>query len=271
MKTFVVAEIGINHEGSLEKAKDLISAAKESRADAVKIQTYKTELRVDSDNQFFDLLKQCETSYEEQKEMKQHADQIGIELFSTPFDKHSMRFLIEDLGARKIKFASFDCSNKKLLNEANDFGKQYNDLHVILSVGMSNAKEIIEATNCLKNVSKLTLLHCVSSYPTPTEHANLLGIRSLKELTCGKFEVGYSDHNPDILVAAAAVLMGATTIEKHFTLDKNNNAVDNPVSANPKMFKEMVSLIRTYEKAMGDGALGLKDIEKFFTIFKRTS
>lgn len=270
MKTFVIAEVGINHEGSLEKAKELIAAAKDSGADAVKLQTYQTSLRVSANNQFFDLLKDCETTYEEQREMKEYADSLGIEFFSTTFDKHSTKFLIEDLGVMRIKVASFDCSNTELLNDLNEYGKRFGYLKVILSVGMSSTVEIMTAVECLKDVD-LTLLHCVSSYPTPPEQANLLGIRSLKELTCGALPVGYSDHTPDITIPSAAVLLGATTIEKHFTLDKNNSAVDNAVSADPAMFKEMVRLIRGYEAARGDGSLGLKEVEKFFTIFKRTS
>lgn len=271
MKTFVIAEAGINHGGSLSKAKELIVAAKEAGADAVKFQTYQTNLRVKSDNQFFDLLKECETTYDEQRQMKDYADSVGIEFFSTPFDKNAAKFLIEDLGIMRIKVASFDCSNKVFLSELNEYGKKHKNLHIILSVGMSSTSEIMSATNCLKDVTKLTLLHCVSSYPTPIDHANLLGIRSLRELTRGAFPVGYSDHNSGIVVPSAAVLLGATTIEKHFTLDKGDSAVDNPVSADPKMFKEMVGLIRGYEKALGSGSLGLKDVEEFATIFKRVS
>jgi sialic acid synthase SpsE len=266
----IVAEVGINHEGSLEKAKKLILAAKESGADMVKLQTYVTEKRVKADNQFFGLLKDCETTYNEQREMKRYADEIGIEWFSTPFDKESLQFLVEDLGVKKVKFASFDCSNKDLLREANDLGKKYNGLEVILATGMSSEDEILDAVDTLKDV-KLTLLHCVSSYPTPTEHAYLLGIETLKFLTAYEYDVGYSDHNPDVYVPAAAVLFGAVMIEKHFTLDKNDSSIDNAVSADPAMFKKMVELVRTYEAAIGTGELGLKEVETFFTIFKRVS
>lgn len=270
MKTFVIAEVGINHEGSLSKAKELIVAAKESGADAVKLQTYTTGMRVKADNQFYKLLEDCETTYEEQREMKEYAETLGIEFFSTTFDKVSTKFLIEDLGVMRVKVASFDCSNTDLLRDLNEYGKKFPHLKVILSVGMSSTTEIMTAVECLSDV-ELTLLHCVSSYPTPPEQANLLGIRTLKELTCGALPVGYSDHTPDIIVPSAAVLLGATTIEKHFTLDKKDSAVDNAVSADPAMFKEMVKLIRGYEAARGTGSLGLKEVEEFFTIFKRVS
>ena len=271
MKTFVVAEVGINHEGNFQKSKDLILAAKDSGADAVKFQTYQTHLRVNADNQFFDLLKSCEQTYDEQSQLKDYADSIGIEFFSTPFDKQSLKFLIGDLGIERIKFASFDVGNLELLRSANNFGKHAPGIHVILAVGMSSVQEIQSAINCLKDVSKLTLLHCISAYPTPPERANLLAIPRLRNLTRGAFEIGYSDHTPDIIIPSASVLLGATTVEKHFTLDKNDNAVDNPVSADPKMFREMVSLIRGYELALGCGSIGLKDIEEFAKIFKRES
>ena len=270
MKTFMVAEAGINHEGSLAKAKELAYAAKESNADAVKFQTYQTHLRVNADNQFFNLLKDCELTYDEHAELKEYCDQIGIEYFSTPFDEISLSFEVEVLRNKRIKFASFDVGNTKLLTAANELGKKNPNLKVILSVGMSSVDEILAATNCLKD-TWLTLLHCVSSYPTPPEQANLLGINTLRNLTRGVFPIGYSDHTPDIIIPSASVLMGVTTIEKHFTLDKKDSAVDNPVSADPAMFKRMVELVRGYEAAMGSGSLGLKEVEKFFTIFKRVS
>ena len=270
MKTFIVAEAGINHEGNLGKAKKLAYAAKEAGASAVKFQTYKTIDRVQADNQFFDLLKSCELTYEEHKELKEYCDQLNIEYFSPPFDVASLKFEVETLGNRRIKFASFDVGNTLLLNAANELGKKYSNLKVILSVGMSSVNEILVASECIKN-THLTLLHCVSSYPTPSEQANLLGILSLKNLTKGLYPIGYSDHTSDIVIPSASVLMGATTIEKHFTLDKNDTAVDNPVSADPVMFRNMVELIKTYENALGSGTLGLKEIEKFFTIFKRVS
>jgi sialic acid synthase SpsE len=269
MKTFIIAEAGINHEGNFEKAKALVDAAKESEADAVKFQTYQTSLRVGKDNQFFGLLKSCELSYDEHLKLKQYADEVGIEYFSTPFDEISLKFLL-DMGVRRIKFASFDVSNKKLLKAANDLATQYLSMEVILSVGMSSVDEIMAAIDILKDV-KLVLLHCVSSYPTPPNKANLLEIHSIRNLTGGHYPVGYSDHTPDIIIPSASVLMGAAVVEKHFTLDKTDSAVDNPVSADPSMFKKMVGLIRLYESSLGDGSVGLKEVEKFFTIFKRTS
>lgn len=271
MKTFIIAEAGINHEGKLNKAKNMAEAAKESGADAVKFQTYQTALRVNRDNQFFDLLKGCELTYDEHMKLKEHCDNIGIEYFSTPFDKISMEFEVEKLGTRRIKIASFDVGNTKLLEEVNKYGKKHpGQIKSIISVGMSSVDEILKMTNVVKDTD-LTILHCVSSYPTPPEESNLLAINTIRNLTSGLYPVGYSDHTPDIIVPSASVLLGATTIEKHFTLDKNDGAVDNPVSADPSMFRKMVKLIRGYEEAMGTGSLGLKEVEKFFTIFKRVS
>lgn len=271
MKTFIIAEAGINHEGDVGKAKELALAALGAGADAVKFQTYKTELRVDADNQFFGLLKSCELTYDEHIDLKKYCGDIGIEYFSTPFDKESLAFEVEELCARKVKVSSFDVGNLDLLREINSYGaKCVEPFDVIMSVGMSSVKEVLAAIEVLKDTN-LTLLHCVSSYPTPPEHANLLSINTIRNLTRGLYPVGYSDHTPGIVVPSAAVLLGATTIEKHFTLDKLDNAIDNPVSADPDMFREMVNLIRGYEASMGTGALGLKEVEEFFTIFKRIS
>lgn len=270
MKTFIIAEAGINHEGKLGKAKDLASAALDSGADAVKFQTYQTRLRVSADNQFFDLLKECELTYSEHAELSEHCKSIGIEYFSTPFDIVSLDFEVETLDTRRVKVASFDVGNMDLLNVINECGKKYDDFKCIMSVGMSSVDEILAATECLKD-TQLTLLHCVSAYPTPPDQANLLGINTIRGFTRGLYPVGYSDHTPDIIIPPASVLMGATTIEKHFTLDKGDCAVDNAVSADPIMFRQMVKLIRRYEGALGSGSIGLKEVEKFFTIFKRNS
>lgn len=272
MQTFVISEVGLNHEGNFQKAKDLIYASKCSNADAVKLQTYQTHLRVNKDNPFFDLLKKCELSYEQHADLKKYADDVGVDLFSTPFDVYSLKFLIDELNIRKIKIASFDVSNTVFLEELNNYGKRIPGLHVILSVGMSNVSEILKALKCLESVPKITVMHCVSSYPTKIENVNLSEIISLKNLFRGSLPVGYSDHTPDIRIPALSVLVGANAIEKHFTLDKKDTAVDNPVSADPKMFKEMVNLIREYELILGDGDIRQKQEEEFaIKMFKRIS
>ena len=267
-KTFIIAEAGINHMGNLAEAKALVEAAKECGCDAVKFQSYQAHLRVDKSNPIFDLLKSCELNYEQQTELKCHADKVGIEFFSTPFDEEALFFLIERLGLRLIKLASFDVTNRKFLNAVNDYAKVLPTLKVILSTGMATAKELYAAKNCLRDTMHLALLHCVSSYPTPETEVNLNAIRTLRGLTK---TIGYSDHTNDILAPTLAVLAGATIVEKHFTLDLNNGAPDNPVSADPKMMKQMVEVIRLHEVMMGDGLIEMKDVEKPTVIFRRHS
>ena len=271
MKTFVIAEAGINHDGDLQAAKDLVEAAKEAGCSAVKFQTYQTDKRVQKDNPAYDILKRCELTYDQQREVKEHADKVGIEFFSTPFDEESLRFLVEDLGIRRVKLASFDVTNTKFLSAVNHYGTQHPVFRVIMSTGMANSYEISQAVDKFPNVAYLTVLHCVSSYPTPPVWANLSAIKALRHMVHGPREVGYSDHTNGILVPAAAVLVGATTIEKHFTLDQRGPGVDNPVSADPKMMKEMVATIKMYEEWLGDGELGMSEVEKAAQVFRRKS
>jgi sialic acid synthase SpsE len=265
MNTFVIAEAGINHGGDLKKAKALIRAAKEVNASAIKFQTYKTELRVPSDNPAFDILKQCETSFDEQRQMKEYADEIGIEFFSTPFDIASAKFLVNDLGLNKLKLASFDCSNTKYLEQIAAL-----DVEVILSVGLSNSDEISKAVSIL-NPDKLTLLHCVSAYPCPPENVNLLRILTLAATFHTVKAFGYSDHTTSTIIPASAALLGAAVIEKHFTLDRNDGSVDNPVSIDPPQFKEMIQFIKLFETVAGSGSISSQEIEESCKIFKRKS
>ena len=271
MKTFVIAEAGINHDGDLQRAKDLVEAANECGCNAIKFQTYQTDLRVSKDSPIYDTLKKCELSFGQQTKVKEHADKVGIEFFSTPFDTESLDFLVNDICVNKIKLASFDATNTKFLDEVNEHVKIHSTLNVIMSTGMTNAYEIREALRHFPNVPNLTLLHCVSSYPTPSTEVNLEAIRTLKHLVHWQKEVGYSDHTDNILVPAAAVLVGATMIEKHFTLDRDGPGVDNSVSADPKMMKEMIKLINSYEMLLGDGHLKMSEIEKAATVFRRIS
>ena len=268
MKTFVIAEAGINHDGDLQRAKNLVEAAKECGCSAVKFQTYKTELRVQKDNPAYYTLQRCELDNEQQTQLKKHADDVGIEFLSTPFDAGAVDFLINDLGLRRIKLASFDVTNTKFLDIINKYGKQYSDLNVIMSCGMASSYDILSAIGILEDVFCLTLLHCISSYPTPDLQVNLSSINSLRDFACN---VGYSDHTDGIIIPAMAVLVGATVVEKHFTLSLDGPGVDNPVSADPKMMKEMIDIIKRYEKILGDGNLEICDIEKAAMVFRRVS
>jgi N,N'-diacetyllegionaminate synthase len=271
MKTFVIAEAGINHDGCLERAKNMIEAAKECECSAIKFQSYFTEKRVEKSSPIFDILKRCELSFDQQKELKAHADKVGIEFFSTPFDVDSLKFLVDDLGLRRIKVASFDITNKKFLDAINEYGSLHHDLNVIMSTGMSNSYEISQAIDCFKNVPYLTLLHCVSAYPTHEKEVNLEVIRTLRHMVHGSRQVGYSDHTDEIFVPASAVLVGATMIEKHFILDKNGPGVDAAVSADPAMMKNMIGLIKYYESILGSGEPCLRNVEKGTIQFRRQS
>lgn len=270
-KTFIIAEAGINHKGDLGLAKALVEAAKDSGADAIKFQTYTTEKRTYVGSPIWDILKQCELSYEQHRDLKEHADAVGIEYFSTPFDEDALKFLVEELGIRRVKVASFDVTNLKFLDAVNEYGSRYYNYKVILSTGMSNSYEIEEALKHLNYVAYLTLLHCKSSYPLADKDVNLQAIRSLKGMLSSVRSVGFSDHTKSVEIPAMAVLVGATTIEKHFTLDYDNDAVDNPVSLNPKDFRNMAGLIRRYEEILGDGHLGMDECENGAKSFRRHS
>jgi len=225
MKTFIIAEAGINHDGDLQRAKDLIEAAKESGASAVKFQTYQTDKRVTKDNPAYDILKKCELTYAQQVEMIDHADAVGIEFFSTPFDEDALDFLVNDRGLKRIKLASFDVTNLQFLKKVEKIYKDNRDLDnpnikIILSTGMANEREIEDALYILRHARySLSLLHCVSSYPLDEKHANLGAIQTLykiaEEYNVGTdFEdaedygvVGYSDHTPGIEVPALSVFV----------------------------------------------------------------
>jgi len=175
------------------------------------------------------------------------------------------------LGLRRIKLASFDVTNRKFLSKVNEYGRSLPTLKVILSTGMAGYSEINEALKCFSNTPYLTLMHCVSSYPTPEEKVNLNAIKTLRHLVGSTRSIGYSDHTNDILAPALAVIAGATTVEKHFSLDLNDGEVANAVSADPQMMKQMVDVIRMHEEMMGDGTLDMQDIERSATIYRRQS
>jgi sialic acid synthase SpsE len=258
-KTFIIAGAGINHNGDIGLGKQLIEAAKECGCDAIKFRTYKTDKIVDTSSPFYNTLKRCELDYDQQTELKIHADKTGIEFFSNPSDEEALFFLIDMLGNRRIKLTSFQITDTKLLGIVNEYAQNLPALKVILSTGMSTFKEVDAALKHLRNVSNITLSHCVSAYPTPDDSANLWMVSNFKYLVKN---VGYSDHTSDILVPSLAVLAGATTIEKHFTMDLKNGAPDNNVSADPEMMSQLVQIIRLHERIMGDEKLGVKSIEQ---------
>ncbi len=262
-KTYIIAEIGINHMGDMNKAKKLIDAASRSGVDAVKFQTYITEKRAPKGNsQVFDILKKCELPFESFKELKEYCDLKDIEFFSTPFDKESVDYL-KSIGITKHKIASFDVTNFPLLNHI-----ALNSNNVIMSTGMANLEEVSEAYNILQkgNLKKISLLHCVSAYPTKEIDANLNIIKTLKE-NFPQCVIGHSDHTPDIKIPLYAVACGAEIIEKHFMIEPD--CVDAPVSINEEQMSLLVKEVRLLEKILGDKNLGITEAQEGTKIFRR--
>jgi len=264
-KTVIIAEAGVNHNGSFNQAKKLIEAASESGADYVKFQTFKTELsisktakkaeyqNVNTNNKIetqFEMVKNLELSFDEFAELKLYCDQLGIGFLSTGFDSQSVDFL-DSLGIDFFKIPSGEITNKPLLIHIASKKRP-----IVLSTGMANmneievALEILTANGCNKN--DITVLHCNTEYPTPFEDINLKAMNSIGN-HCG-VKIGYSDHSLGIEVSIAAVALGAKIIEKHFTLNKNLIGPDHKSSLNPDELKNMVSCIRNIEKSLSGNA-----------------
>ena len=262
-RTYVIAEIGINHRGSVEVAKELIDSAVKAGVDAVKFQTYLTEQRIPKqNNELFKILKDLELPFEAFKELKEYANQYNVDFFSTPFDTESVEYL-ESIGTDLYKIASFDVVNHKLLKDVAKTGKP-----VILSVGMSNLHEIKEAYKILSTGTKnLAILHCISSYPTDEKDARLSNIYSLqKEFDC---LIGQSDHTNEIFVPLCAVAAGAQIIEKHYKVDDDFDCIDAPVSITENQMKKLVEETRRIEKIFGDEEFGVRKVEEGTQIFRR--
>jgi len=258
---YIIAEAGVNHNGSFEMAKRLIEVAKEAGVDAVKFQTWKTELLVTPDSQLaqyqkvnntettsqFEMLKKLELSYQQFRELKAYAEEVGIEFLSTPDEKESADFLNEIVAVFKI--GSGELTNLPFLKHIATFGKP-----VILSTGMGSMEEVKVAVNAISSVldrDKITLLHATTQYPTPLEEVNLRAMITLRDYF--GLKVGYSDHTLGIEVSVAAVAMGAEVIEKHFTLDKSLPGPDHKASLDPLELADMVVALRNVEKALGNG------------------
>lgn len=259
-RVLVIAEAGVNHNGSLEIAKRLVDAAKESGADIVKFQTANLKSLVSKfapmaeyqkqntgkEEAQIEMLRKLLLSYEEFKELADYCKQREIQFLSTPFDIESIHFLNSMVEVWKIP--SGEITNLPYLIEIAKTDKK-----IILSTGMSNIEEVGNAVKILEKygAKDIVLLHCTTQYPTPYEEVNLRAMLTLKE----KFgvSVGYSDHTRGIEVPVAAVAMGAVVIEKHFTLDREMEGPDHKASLEPNELKQMVMEIRNIEKAMGNG------------------
>ena len=262
-KTLIIAEAGVNHNGDLEIAKELIHQAAIAGADLVKFQTFtvaklltleapKAAYQQDPNaltTSNYEMLESLELSKNDHLELIQECNKHGIEFFSTAFDEASLSFLLE-LGMSKIKIPSGEITNKPLL----EFIAQF-DMPVIMSTGMADMNEIQRAIEVLSNNKltreNITILHCTSQYPASFENINLRAITSMKK----KFNlnIGYSDHTLGAEASIAAVSLGASIIEKHITLDSNMPGPDHKASMEPKDFQDMVSAIRNIERGLGNG------------------
>ncbi len=261
--TYVIAEIGINHDGNMDTARRLIQAAKEAGADAAKFQTYITEKRVAKDSPIFGILKQCELSFDRQRELAGLARQLGIDFFSTPFDEESVDFLAS-LKVPAFKIASFDIVNAKLLRKVLAARKP-----VIVSTGMADDAEVRHALSLAQKAgAPIALLHCISSYPTPAKDAHLKAISGLRKFGC---PVGYSDHTLGIEAAVLSVAAGACIVEKHFTLDRAAKGPDHALSCDPQDMRLMVQRMRGAEEMMGKADIVLHDVEKPILQYRRVT
>ena len=262
-KVFIIAEAGINHNGSLKLAKKMVDAAVCAKADAVKFQTFKAANAIsknapkaeyqknttDPAESQLEMAKKLELKPEEFRILSDYCKKKGILFLSTPFDFESID-LLNDIGLNIFKIPSGEITNLLYLQKIGRLKKM-----IILSTGMANINEIKSAINVLVNEGtardKITVLHCNTAYPTPFEDVNLLAMKTIHEKL--KTPVGYSDHTTGIEVPIAAAALGARVIEKHFTLDRAMPGPDQKASLEPDELKAMVDAVRNIEVALGTG------------------
>ena len=285
---YIIAEAGVNHNGSPKLARSLVDVAAEAGADAVKFQSFRADDLVSqsapraayqadnlggSETQR-EMLRKLELSFDDQREVAAHAAKAGIEFLSTPFDLASLDFLVRDLGLSRIKVGSGDLTNAPLLLAAARTGRD-----VILSSGMASLEETLTALGILAFgyiagssesptpaafvrawesersrsavATHVTLLHCTSEYPTPPADVNLRAMDALREAT--GLRVGLSDHTDGIAISIAAAARGAVMIEKHFTMDRSMTGPDHRASIEPDDLKQLVKSVRDVERALGTG------------------
>ena len=260
-KTFIIAEAGVNHNGSIEIAKKLIEAAKSSGADAIKFQSFKAEKLVTKsaskahyqknetspDETQFEMIKKLELSDKDFFELSNYAKKRKIQFLSSPFDEESAD-LLEQIGISIFKIPSGEINNLSFLEHIAKKNRK-----IILSTGMASLGEIEDAVKSIHSTGNknLVLLHCTTAYPAPYNEINLNAIKTLRDVF--KIPVGYSDHTIGIEIALAAVALGAEVIEKHFTLDRNMKGPDQKASLEPDEFSKMVISIRNIKESLGDG------------------
>lgn len=261
MKTLIIAEAGVNHNGNFELAKKLVDKAVEAGADIVKFQTCKAENVIsryadkaeyqkvttgEADSQL-DMVRKLMLTYEEYGKLKEYCDEKGIEFLSTAFDLPSVDYL-HSIGMKRWKIPSGEITNLPLLIKIAQLHEP-----IIMSTGMSELSEVADAVKVLieNGASDITLLHCTTEYPAPYEDVNLKAMETMRDAF--DLPIGYSDHTKGLEIPVAAVARGACVIEKHFTLDRNMEGPDHKASIEPDELKQMVDMIRHVEVAIGDG------------------
>jgi len=263
LKVFIIAEAGVNHNGSFEKALELIQVAKDAGADAVKFQTFVPELVMTSNaakaeyqiktteinETQLEMAKKIQLPLDDFGKLKERCDRLEIEFMSTAFDEVSVETL-RKLGLKRLKIPSGEITNLSYLRQLGRLNKP-----IVMSTGMATLREVKAAMDVLIEVgikkNDLTILHCNTQYPTPMADANLKSMLTIQNELGVK--IGYSDHTLGIEVPIAAVAMGATIIEKHFTLARTLPGPDHKASLEPDELKSMVRSIRNIEKALGNG------------------
>ena len=246
-KTIVVAEIGENHMGDMELAKEMIVKAAAAGADIVKFQSYLAS-EVASNDPERDWFAKVQLSDEAHYELKRVAEEHGVEFLSSPFSINRAKLLCEGLGLKKIKVASSELLNFRLLDYLNDRVET-----IFLSAGMATLEEIDEALSHLKKVKNCYIMHCTTQYPTKPEDANLRAINTLKNVY-PQHKIGYSDHTIGIQAVLTAVALGAEVVEKHFTLDKSLPGTDHALSITPSELERLIKKIEEIEVLLGDSA-----------------
>lgn len=276
--TYIIAEMSGNHGHQFERAVQIIHAAKEAGADAVKLQTYTADtLTIDCRNEFFqikgtlwegknlyDLYGEAYTPWDWQPKLKEIANGLGLDCFSTPFDAGAVDFL-ETMAVPAHKIASFELVDLRLIRKVAETGKP-----VIMSTGMASLAEIQEAVDAFRDAggTQLALLKCTSAYPSPPEEMNLRTIGHLAE-TFG-VPIGLSDHTLGFAAPVAAVALGACIVEKHFTLSRATPGPDSAFSLEPAEFKAMVGAVKEAERALGSISYEVTEQEKVSHIFRRS-
>lgn len=275
---YIIAELSANHNGSMERAKEVIEAAKRCGADAIKLQTYRPDtitLNCDADEfkirgglwdgrTLFDLYREAHLPWEWHAPLFEYARELGITIFSTPFDNTAVD-LLEDLNAPAYKIASFEAVDLPLIKYVASTGKP-----MIISTGMANAEEIQEAIDSSRagGCEKLAILHCVSGYPAPAEDYNLRTIPDM--IARFGLVTGLSDHTLDNTIAIASLSLGASIIEKHFTMNRNGGGPDDSFSLEPAEMADLCKKARTAWEALGTVNYSQKASESVNVKFRRS-